>query len=134
MILMMVILSSVPFGIGTTFCKHRRESWTLTLISLFPHQWGSFCRLMGLGHHVSHHAMYRRFPGRDSIAFSGRGGCLLLVIYAGTGWMGPNHLVDRWVAVGGGQCDCHFDRQFRVRPGVSAGRGDLVLILLAQRN
>ncbi|RYG59126.1 hypothetical protein EON80_26080 [bacterium] len=21
--------------------------------------------------------------------------------------------MDRWVAVGGGQCDCHFDRQFR---------------------
>lgn len=47
MILMMVILSSVPFGIGTTFCKHRRESWTLTLLVYSLINGGAFVALWG---------------------------------------------------------------------------------------
>jgi hypothetical protein len=117
MILMMVVLSSVPFGIGTTFCAYSCfiTRPTLTLYSLFFDKWRSFRRYMGLDHHVSYHTLYRCLTWRNSISVSCRWWGLLLGVRYEPGGMGTSRLVDSRMAVGCGQCHRNIDRQLWVR-------------------
>jgi hypothetical protein len=133
MILMMVILSSVPFGIGTTFCQciDNPSCTKLTHRSLLADQRGSVCCYLGLDHHVPDHFVYRSIPWRNSITVSCGWGNVLLGVYAQSGWLGPSSRMDRGMAFCCRQCDCHIDRQFRVCTSVTIkrARGNTLLRL-----
>lgn len=58
--IMTIVLSSVPYGLGTTFCE-QLSSFVLILLmgSLHTLERWCFCSHVGLDHHVDHLRLYR---------------------------------------------------------------------------
>ena len=60
--IMTIVLSSVPYGLGTTFCKLYPSPGRMTLIdSLHPLEWWCIGSHVGLDHHVDHLRLHRYF-------------------------------------------------------------------------
>ena len=58
--IMTIVLSSVPYGLGTTFCKQLLSSCFMKLMgSLHPLERWCFSSHVGLDHHVNHLRLYR---------------------------------------------------------------------------
>jgi len=97
---MTIVLSSVPYGLGTTFCKYLEIDSRLPLIfSLYPPEWWSGSSHVGLDHHVTHLRLYRYFPRRDRFQVSRLRRCILLVIHAFASKVCPFSLVDRRLVI-----------------------------------
>jgi hypothetical protein len=58
--IMTIVLSSVPYGLGTTFCEQLPPfDWIWLMSSLHPIERWCFGSHVGLDHHVDHLRLYR---------------------------------------------------------------------------
>jgi hypothetical protein len=58
--IMTIVLSSVPYGLGTTFCEQSSSFGLILLMdSLHPLERRCFGSHVGLDHHVDHLRLYR---------------------------------------------------------------------------